>query len=155
MKIRSLTLFLFSLIALLPMASPADDADELMKAMKIKDQMLGGFEAMMPMIDQMAVQMGLDEAGKKELLAIYRDWYDEDIDHDKILKEVTALYRKAFTEDELRAMLAFFTSPVGQKVVMQSPQLMKEGAQIGMKEGQAKQEFLMKRLEPFMEEHLK
>lgn len=151
MKNRSITLFLSLFVAWLPMASPADEAEELMKVMRIKEQMLGGFEAMMPIVDQMAVQMGLDAEGKKELLAIYKDWFEEDIDRDKILKEVTELYRESFTKDEIRDMLGFFSSPVGQKVVLESPTLMKKGAEIGMLEGQKKQQFLLERLKPFLE----
>jgi hypothetical protein len=151
-KIR--TTFLSLTLAILPCITHADSADDLMDVMDVEKQMLGGFEAMLPMVDQMALQLSLSDTEKEELLNIYRTWFEDDIDREKLVKGTTDLYRQAFTNDEIKEMLAFFSSPTGQKVIQQSPTLMQEGAKLGMIEAQAKQSLLLARLNPFIEEHM-
>ncbi|NNL65588.1 MAG: DUF2059 domain-containing protein [Myxococcales bacterium] len=51
-----------------------------------------------------------------------------EVDFEGILDAVyTPLYMKFFTEQELRELLAFQSSPVGQKAAALTPQLMQEG----------------------------
>jgi hypothetical protein len=51
--------------------------------------------------------------------------------------DMVKLYRDAFTEEEIRAMSAFYRTPVGQKAVEQLPALSAAGAQMGMSRVQA------------------
>ena len=135
---------------------PEDKAtalDDMLAAMGVEDQMLGGFEAMMPMVDQLATQMQLNENEKEQLKTIYRDWFLEDIDRDAIMKKVRQLYAESFTTEEIKKLNDFYTSPTGQKFLDKSPELMKAGAQAGMIEAQKAQPKLMERLGPFMEAH--
>ncbi len=127
--------------------------DKMFKVMNMDTQMNGGFEAMLPVIDQMSAQFQLNEAGKAELKQIFRTWFNEDIDRAKIINEVKALYSESFTDDELKAVTEFYQTPVGQKFLEKSPQLMQSGAQIGMQEAQSKQTQLMERVQPFLEKH--
>ncbi|MCC4831505.1 DUF2059 domain-containing protein [Shewanella sp. 10N.7] len=125
--------------------------DKMFKVMNMDTQMNGGFEAMLPVIDQMSAQFQLNEAGKAELKQIFRTWFNEDIDRAKIINEIKALYSESFTDDELKAVTEFYQTPVGQKFLEKSPQLMQSGAQIGMQEAQSKQTQLMERVQPFLE----
>ncbi len=127
--------------------------DELFRVMSIDKQMTGGFEAMMPMIEQMAGKLKLDSVGKEELKGIFRAWFDEDIDRSKIISEIKKHYTKIFTDDEIIAITKFYQTPAGKKFLKESPQLMKLGAQIGMQEGQSKQVELMERIKPFLKKH--
>ncbi|MCL1046087.1 DUF2059 domain-containing protein [Shewanella electrodiphila] len=127
--------------------------DKMFKVMNMDTQMNGGFEAMLPVIDQMSAQFQLNEAGKAELKQIFRTWFNEDIDRAKIINEIKALYSESFTDDELKAVTEFYQTPVGQKFLEKSPQLMQSGAQIGMQEAQSKQTQLMERVQPFLEKH--
>lgn len=128
-------------------------AEELLEVMGAKDQMLGGFEAMLPVIDNMAVQFQLDAAAKAELREIYRSWFDEDLDQDRMIKEIAELYTSAFTVEELDQLIMFYKSPLGRKFLAKSPALMKEGAKIGMDEANRKQQNLLNRLGPFLKKH--
>lgn len=147
------TLFALLLLGIFRGPLSADQADELIRVMKIEQQMLGGFDAMLPMVNQLADQLSLDENEALELMAIYRTWFDEDIDRAMLIGETANLYRESFSEEEIAEMIRFFSSPVGQKVVTQSPILMQKGVALGMKEAQAKQEQLLHRLQPFFEKH--
>jgi len=127
--------------------------DEMFRVMSMEKQISGGFEAMMPMIDQMAVKFKLNNEGKEELKDIFRSWFNEDIDRSKMMSEMKRLYLQTFTDDEIRKITEFYQTPVGARFLEKSPQLMQLGAQIGMKEAQSKQVKLMERVKPFIEKH--
>jgi len=127
--------------------------DEMFRVMSMEKQISGGFEAMMPMIDQMAVKFKLNNEGKEELKDIFRSWFNEDIDRSKMMSEMKRLYSQTFTDDEIRKITEFYQTPVGARFLEKSPQLMQLGAQIGMKEAQSKQVKLMERVKPFIEKH--
>ena len=115
--------------------------------------MTGGFEAMLPVIEQMASQLQLDDAAKEELKNIYRDWFKYDFDQQAILTKLVAVYSESFTDKEINELIAFYETPTGQKFLAKSPQLMQIGAQLGMQEGQLKQALLLERLQPFLAKH--
>ncbi len=127
--------------------------DEMFEVMLMDEQFKGGFEAMLPMIDQMAATLRLDAEAKAELLDIYRTWFEQDIDHKKIMDEMKNLYADRFSTSEIAKLIEFYRTPVGQKFLKQSPELMKIGAQIGMVEAQEKQALLLERLTPFLAKH--
>jgi len=127
--------------------------DEMFRVMSMDKQITGGFEAMLPVIDQMTARFKLDIQGKEELREIFRTWFNEDIDREKMINEVKKLYVQAFTNDELREVTKFYQTPVGKKFLEKSAQLMKYSAQIGMQEAQTKQVKLMDRVKPFLEKH--
>lgn len=154
MKKKNIQILVTSLlVTFLPIAGHADDVDELMTVMQVEKQMLGGFEAMLPMIDQLALQLSLNEEEKKELLDIYRTWFKDDIDRAMLLDQVADLYRQAFTSKEIQELLEFYASPVGQKLVRVTPVLTQKAAKLGMAEAQAKQAILMEKLNPFIQKH--
>jgi hypothetical protein len=68
-------------------------------------------------------------------LAPYRDiyiqWMEKTLSWDVIGPRMVDLYTAAFTEVELRELLAFYKSPIGQKALKQMPVLFERGAKIG------------------------
>lgn len=127
--------------------------DKMFEVMEMDKQFNSGFEAMLPMIDQMAVQLKLDSAAKEELLSIYRIWFQEDIDHSHVMEKMKELYANDFTEDEIEEITNFYQTPTGQKFLEKSQELMRLGAQVGMAEAESKQTKLLERLKPFIEKH--
>ena len=128
---------------------------EMFHLIGIDKQMTGGFDAMLPIVDQLASQLQLDANGKEELKTIYRDWWENDIDRKAMEEKMVELYAKIFTTAEINELNKFYRSPVGQKFLEKLPELMKLGAEIGMKEAQSKQTKLLERLQPFLEKHKK
>ena len=127
--------------------------DEMFRVMSMDKQITGGFEAMLPVIDQMTAQFKLDAQGKEELRGIFRIWFNEDIDRKKMISEVKKLYSQTFSDDEIREITKFYQTQVGKKFLEKSAQLMQISAQIGMQEAQSKQVKLMERVKPFLERH--
>jgi len=130
-----------------------ESVEKMFKVMDMEKQLNGGFEAMLPIIDQMAVNFKLDVDAKEELLSIYRAWFNEDIDRSLIMQKMKGLYANHFTNQEIEDITKFYQTPVGQKFLKQSPELMKLGAQIGMTEAQSKQTLLLSKLKPFFDKH--
>jgi uncharacterized protein len=51
---------------------------------------------------------------------------------DEFINAMIPAYQKYFTESDIEAMNAFYSSPVGQKVLQQQPLVMQEGMQAAM-----------------------
>jgi hypothetical protein len=52
---------------------------------------------------------------------------------EEIVSEILPLYDRAFTQDELIALVSFYESPVGTKLMEVSPQLVQEAAEAALK----------------------
>jgi hypothetical protein len=73
-----------------------------------------------------------------------------------LINEMATLYTVHFTVDELRALNAFYTTPVGVKTISTMPVLMQQGMQMGQIWGQKVMEDALKKAEPkFRERGLK
>lgn len=73
-----------------------------------------------------------------------------------LLDEMAGLYAVHFTADELRALNAFYATPVGLKTISTMPVLMQQGMQMGQIWGQKVMENALKKAEPkFRENDLK
>ncbi|MCT8872167.1 hypothetical protein [Shewanella xiamenensis] len=77
-KFQLLPLMLFILST--PVVAQVAPIDEMFRVMSIDKQMAGGFEAMLPIVDQIATNYKLDNKAKEELKGIYRAWFNEDVD---------------------------------------------------------------------------
>lgn len=145
-----------ALIAL-PVQAQSEDKNAAIKKMfeivGIDRQMTGGFESMLPVIDQLSAQLQLNTDQKEELKGIYRTWFDQDIDRESIKVQMIALYAETFTKEEIDQINEFYQTPLGVKFVEMSPELMQIGARIGMEEAESKQQLLIDRLQPFIDQH--
>jgi len=126
------------LIALASLAHSADDtaaakAERLLDAMKVGElvtqTMEAGFQAgVKPYIDQapaeqrVAIQRGVDAAAA--FLRKNMTW-------DVLKGDYVQLYAASFTAPELDELLAFYRSPIGQRLVAQTPDLTGKGMALG------------------------
>jgi uncharacterized protein len=137
--VACLTAFLLAASPALPQ-SPAPDAmtaaRELVTTMRAADQ----FKALMPIIVK-----NLKPAIVQNRPEVERD-YDTmmplllegmNARVNEIVDEVTALYARTFTAEELREVTAFYRGPTGQKFLQKQPTIMHESMAIGQKFGQS------------------
>ncbi|RBP35523.1 hypothetical protein DES53_12143 [Roseimicrobium gellanilyticum] len=158
MKILKTTfLAAFILPAALLHAEPSAEnlaaAKKLADTINLKEQMDAGFAAMMPMVDQLSQQLKLDAAGKAELVQLYKDWFEKDLDQAKMMGNIVTLYAETFTVQELDGLRDFYQTPLGKKALKVLPEIMQKGAQLGMDEAKTKEQALMTRLNAFIEKH--
>jgi len=99
-------------------------AKELVAALKSGELIVAG---MATMVDAQVKQT--------PQLAPFRDvmleWARRYITGEAALPEFVKIYAAAFTEAELRELLVFYKTPVGQKLLAQQPDLMRQGVVVG------------------------
>lgn len=107
-----------------PTAAQAAAARELFKALKLEESLTNTTTAMVD-----------SEVSHNPALAPYRDimiaWLRKYMTWDAMLPELTRLYSETYTEGEMKALAMFYSSPVGQKSIAKTPDLMSRTAQIG------------------------
>src|SRR5262245_8281684 len=80
-------------------------------------------------------------ANSNPMLAQFRDvlveWTRKYMTWNEMLPHVVKLYKETFTESEIRELITFYQTPVGQKVLAKMPELTQKGFLIGNSIGQA------------------
>jgi uncharacterized protein len=52
--------------------------------------------------------------------------YEKRYNYDRVNEQLVALYDKHYTDDEIKSLLQFYGSPIGQKVAAESPKIFRE-----------------------------
>jgi hypothetical protein len=87
--------------------------------------------------------------------SILADFYHEQLNWSVLEPEYTRLYLEVFTEAELREMIAFYQTPLGQKMLARMPTLMTKSNELASRRIQAAMPQLMQRLQAAMQENAK
>lgn len=77
---------------------------------------------------------------------ILRDFLNKTVGFQNLKPDIIQIYVREFTEPELKELTAFYSSPVGKKVMEKLPILTGEGARIGQARVQANIEELKSRI---------
>jgi len=107
---------------------PAKDADirSLMELVGARDQV------------QEAVSNSTEQYREKLLATVpnnekgqafvnsFADAYQRKFDVDELTEQLVAIYDKHYTDDEIKTLLQFYGSPVGQKVAAETPKIARE-----------------------------
>lgn len=106
------------------------DAVEQLLLLTKQDQILEQtFEQMKPMILQQYRLMNIPEA-KAQVINKYLgkilDVMKDEMSWDQIKEEYIQIYMAVYTEDEVRELIKFYQSPIGQKTVDKMPLLMQQ-----------------------------
>jgi uncharacterized protein len=137
--VAGLTVFLLA-AGPAPAQSPAPDAmtaaRELVTTMRTADQ----FKAIMPVIIQNlkpAIVQNRPEVARDldAVMPLMLEGMSARVN--EIVDEITALYARTFSVEELNAITAFYRSPVGQKFLLKLPAITQESMVIGQKFGQS------------------
>jgi uncharacterized protein len=129
---RFIAPFLLILLVIAPSLTSADSAshekvaEELLMTVDADNLMKQSMAQMIQLQIQQNPQLGLYEQVLQRFVEKYMSW-------ESLRPDLIALYTQAFTEDELREIVAFYQSPVGQKAIKAIPTLMAQGGQIGVK----------------------
>ncbi|HVE03713.1 MAG TPA: DUF2059 domain-containing protein [Rhizomicrobium sp.] len=106
-------------------------ADEVMTASKATDRITLLLDAMIPAIMPLAHKAlpDISDAQFAELQVSVRDEMMKSLPI--LLSAEACLYVKHFSRDDLSALVAFYKSPLGQKLITESPALIKESLPLG------------------------
>ncbi|WP_049723188.1 DUF2059 domain-containing protein [Gilvimarinus polysaccharolyticus] len=129
-----------SLMTLCLSTQAAEPVYELMDLVGSKDQM-----------EQMSDQMVTMITSANPALMPHQDkisaWTNKYFTWEAMKEDMAGIYRKYFTDDEIKKLIEFYKTPVGEKAINVMPQLFQEGSQIGMKIAQEHQAELQETLE--------
>lgn len=81
-------------------------------------------------IDMIAETMMGQNPMAAEFQDIFIDFYKEYMKWENLLPEYVRIYCETFSEAELRELITFYKTPIGQKLVERSPRLMQETAAV-------------------------
>lgn len=114
-----------------------DDIILLLRTMHSHDMMRRTMEVQKQSVQQLFHDMVLKEKGKvpADFDAQFKKGMEamiKDMPVEEIIQAMVPAYQNHFTRGDVEAMNAFYSSPVGQKVLAQLPDVMREGAQAAM-----------------------
>ncbi|MBE8966730.1 DUF2059 domain-containing protein [Nostocales cyanobacterium LEGE 12452] len=66
---------------------------------------------------------------------------------DEIVNEIVPVYKKYFTNEEIKQLIRFYQTPLGQKTITVLPQLYQESYEVGKRYGIAAAQRALKKLE--------
>jgi hypothetical protein len=67
-----------------------------------------------------------DDSKRQELITVASGTFQKNFDQQRALQQIAAIYDKHFTDDEIKGLLDFYSSPLGQKFAAESPKISKE-----------------------------
>jgi hypothetical protein len=66
------------------------------------------------------------DSKRQELIAVASGSFQKNFDQQLALQQIAAIYDKHFTDEEIKGLLDFYSSPLGQKFAAESPKISKE-----------------------------
>ena len=118
-------------------ATRMEMAAELIALMKVQESMDGAINAVKQMIPMQLQQIGMapeNAAEREEAMAVVMAMISEVMGWEHIEEEVATVYAEVLTEEELRALIDFYGSPVGQTFIEKQPQLLARSMQISQRQ---------------------
>jgi hypothetical protein len=82
---------------------------------------------------------------------VLKDFYHEQMSWTALEPEYTRLYLELFSEPEVRELITFYQSPLGQKLLVKMPVLMTKSSELATRRIQAAMPQLMQRMQEAMQ----
>lgn len=76
----------------------------------------------------------------------------KDMPVDEMIDAMVPIYQKHLTKSDLDAILAFYGSPAGQKLLREQPAMMQEGMEVGGEIGRKRIGVMMQKMDEFVAE---
>jgi uncharacterized protein len=135
--------------------SPAPSKDEVLRFMDLMhlraqmEQVMEGMEKSMKTGAEAGFKQKIPAATPEQLAKLnsLTDAVFKDFPIDEIIDAMVPIYQKHLSKSDLEAVIAFYLSPVGQKLLKEQPAMMAEAMQAG-------QDIMLRKL-PEMQERLK
>ena len=99
-------------------------AADLLKLMDAENQAMAGANAMADVMLQSNPMLG-------PFRDVITDWSAKVMTWDNMMPKMVALYAETYTEGELKELIAFYSTKLGQKMIRVTPELTRKGAMIG------------------------
>ena len=100
--------------------------------------------AISSMMDMMAKNMNITDI---EMIKELKDEMSTDENIAEILNEMRIIYKKHFSQADIKGLIKFYESPIGKKLVKEQPSLMSESMEVGQNWGRSLGEKVYKRIQ--------
>jgi len=91
---------------------------------------------MTKLVDQMKAQMiGSIRQSQPNAPAEFWDKFSAKMDSHQLIEKIVPIYDKYYTVEDLQALNAFYSSPVGHKILATLPNVMQESMRVGQEWG--------------------
>src|ERR1700732_3974402 len=67
-----------------------------------------------------------NDSKRQELITAASGSFEKNFDQQRAMQQIAAIYDKHFTDDEIKGLLDFYSSPLGQKFAAESPKINRE-----------------------------
>jgi hypothetical protein len=67
-----------------------------------------------------------DDSKRQELITVASGSFQKNFDQPRAMQQIAAIYDRHFTDDEIKGLLDFYSSPLGQKFAAETPKINKE-----------------------------
>ena len=126
--------------------APSSNAQEIEKTNNIKKlfELTGVKNISRQMITQLLNDLKSDNP------QVPQKWWDNfaaEFKSDDLLDEIIPIYNKYFTNEEIKQLITFYQTPLGQKTITVLPQLYQESYDVGRRYGIAAAQRALKKLE--------
>lgn len=100
--------------------------------------------AISSMMDMMSKNMNITD---NEMIKELKDEMSTDENIAEILNEMRIIYKKHFSQADIKGLIKFYESPIGKKLVKEQPSLMSESMEVGQNWGRSLGEKVYKRIQ--------
>lgn len=138
--------------------APAPSKEEVLKfleVLRIKSQLMQYFEG----VGKQA-KLGAEEGFKQKVpdatlaqlaeVDKFAEGLFKDMPVDEMVDAMVPIYQKHLTKEDLDGILAFYSSPVGQKLQREQPAMQQEAMQVGGEIGRRRLGALMQQMDEFI-----
>jgi hypothetical protein len=104
---------------------PAKEADirSLMELVGARDLVQDGANTAIEQAREKLLATVPDNEKGQAFVNAFADSYQKKLDVDQVTDQLVAIYDKHFTDDEIKGLLQFYGSPLGQKVAAEMPKI--------------------------------
>ncbi|WP_420129374.1 DUF2059 domain-containing protein [Longimicrobium sp.] len=148
MKIRLMILAL--VVAAAPAAAQPEPtpgelaaANELLEVSRSRENFIRGME--------IGMEMGGMGELTPEVRAAVREVLDQHFPYEELQPDMARMYADLYTEEEIRGMIAFYRTPLGQRMIETLPELTAESQRIVQERLQAVMPVLVQRITEVLE----
>ena len=113
-------------------------AEELLVLMDTQKNIEKSFEMVKQMqFSQLQEMVPQTEGSSKQAQSVIKETMDivsQEMSWDKIKDDYIRIYADTFTEEELKGIVRFYKTPIGQKFIEKTPELMRKSMEISQKQ---------------------
>ncbi|MDZ8118616.1 DUF2059 domain-containing protein [Pontiella agarivorans] len=127
-------------------------AEELISMVAPKEMFMESFNSVFAtQVDQFR-QMGIGQEQIDQIIAASKEFGSAVANDPELTARMITIYQGAFSETELKELIAFYKTPIGKKTLEELPRLMQEGAMVGQQVAMKHQAAFQAKIQAIMTE---